>query len=766
MIAPNRHSATRLRFAFTCAVVLTGLAIPQSTAQDSNKTRITNIRLGFDGTYKVGCWTQLEVTLQGGSEKATGLVSVTMPDSDGVPVTYVSPPERMVAILPGTATKARLMVRPGQSSAGVKVSLISVEGRSLATRKFESGYESSPGVIRHGLASTNRLVVALGKPVGLGALVRTQNNEFENTATRLVRVDGLASLPLDWQGYEGVSAVVLSSADPSVYRALRANSPRVMALKRWVELGGSLVLFCGSEAEELLGPDGPLEAFAPGEFVGMVPLRDSAKIQRLASVEDSINRGRIDLRIPQFDIVTGEILASAGNSSTDLPLAVRTRVGLGEITFIGLDPDQAPLADWSGRTELLRTALDWPVVETDKQQDANAYNYSGTPDLINQLSNALGAKFEGVTPVPFGIVALLVLIYIGLIGPGDYFFVKRVLKRMELTWITFPLIVVLVSLGAYWLAYYLKGDQLRVNQVEIVDVDMSTGNARGTVWTNFFSPRAKSYQLSLQPRFGGQDVATTAGSSNPKSSNSVPLTAWLGMPGTGLGGMQGGVGQTTMFDRGYAISPQLNMMNGLPVQEWSTKTITARWTGQLDDAIDARLNVDDDGIVSGRIENTSGINFTDCLLLHSNWAYRLKPIGNGASAKIDSAIQPRSIKTMLTNAAAGEDTVYNVTADGSVPYVQWNEDVVRTLKVMMFYEAAGGSAYAPTVNRYQHFIELSHLLDGQQAILLARAKDDEGSQWMDGDNAETAQPLASDQDRRWIYYRFVIPLKKLEVLGP
>ena len=40
---------------------------------------------------------------------------------------------------------------------------------------------------------------------------------------------------------------------------------------------------------------------------------------------------------------------------------------------------------------------------------------------------------------------------------------------MELTWITFPTIVVTVSLVAYYAAYLLKGNDLLVNKVDVVD---------------------------------------------------------------------------------------------------------------------------------------------------------------------------------------------------------------------------------------------------------------------------------------------------------
>src|SRR5207244_11612599 len=79
-------------------------------------------------------------------------------------------------------------------------------------------------------------------------------------------------------------------------------------------------------------------------------------------------------------------------------------------------------------------------------------------------------QFSEERLVPFGWVAFFIFLYILLIGPGDYLFLKRVLKRMELTWITFPIIVVTVSLLAYYAAYLVKGKELRVNKVDIVDV--------------------------------------------------------------------------------------------------------------------------------------------------------------------------------------------------------------------------------------------------------------------------------------------------------
>ena len=114
--------------------------------------------------------------------------------------------------------------------------------------------------------------------------------------------------------------------------------------------------------------------------------------------------------------------------------------------------------------------------------------------------------------IPFGWVAFFIFLYILLIGPGDYLFLKKVLKRMELTWITFPTIVVTVSLLAYYAAYRLKGNDLLVNKVDVVDVDQAGGPGRGAGrWLSLFSPQNRDYNIGLVPLPLDRDHASAAG---------------------------------------------------------------------------------------------------------------------------------------------------------------------------------------------------------------------------------------------------------------
>ena len=140
-----------------------------------------------------------------------------------------------------------------------------------------------------------------------------------------------------------------------------------------------------------------------------------------------------------------------------------------------------------------------PTGHGEESEENTAMMHFGYSDLAGQLRSALD-RFGGVRLAPFWLVAALIVAYLLLIGPGDYFFLRKVVGRMGWTWLTFPLVVLLVCLGAYILAYRLKGDQIKVNQADLVDVDAASGLMRGATWLNVFSPRMESFDLAIRPR--------------------------------------------------------------------------------------------------------------------------------------------------------------------------------------------------------------------------------------------------------------------------
>ena len=132
-------------------------------------------------------------------------------------------------------------------------------------------------------------------------------------------------------------------------------------------------------------------------------------------------------------------------ATTATPLVVRGAYGFGRVTQVGIDVDQNPFAAWKDKPLFWVRALDLRVrgaagAETQPAAGAGSYYREATNDLAGVLFRAMDRP-PGVTLVPFGWVAFFIFLYILLIGPGDYFFLKKVVGRMEFTWITFPLMV-------------------------------------------------------------------------------------------------------------------------------------------------------------------------------------------------------------------------------------------------------------------------------------------------------------------------------------
>lgn len=754
--------------------------------------QITAIHIGFDGKFKLGCWTELTVEVVAGEQPFRGTIEAIAPDSDGVPATTrgelsLAANERKTATLP---------IRLGQQAGAITIRLVGDDGNGQvqATRTFYPGRDADAGGYATALPSTARLVVAYGAATDLAASLVHADNEASPTAdVHSVLVKNAQSLPTVWFGYESVDTVIVSGADLTAYANAELLAPRIAALNRWIELGGRVVIFCGAGSAELLAEGAPLAPLLPGRYSGeIVPLPDETPLEAFAGAAGQIRRasGRDRLRVPRLADVEGRLLAQ-GPSATALVL--RTRRRFGEVTFVAVEPEAEPIASWEDRTSFLRQCLRWPAPAANASRDRGGSN--SAPDMVNHLRSALDQHFAGASTISFGFVALLVLGYVALIGPADYFFL-RAIKRPHLTWLTFPLVVVGTCAGAYALSHRLKGTESLINQVEIVDVEVPTGIARGAVWTHIYNADVDRYFLSLEPRFAERQVKESSprdpvSRAAPLASDAPPpgvpptrdvLIGYLGIPGFGLGAMQGQRAQPSPFERGYGYrsEPTPNLIATMPFEQWSTRTLTARWAGSVGPTIDAALRPRGEDELVGELTNRTGVKLTDCVLIRGAWAYSIPPLADGATYALASSTKPRTLHTTLTSLAAGDDPRARTAEDGSVPFDPLSTDVARITKLMMFYDAIGGAVYAGTPNRYQAFIDMSRLLAGDDAILLARGPANRitsdnpptnAGEWISsGWRMVSSQPRLSNSikqivrlnknDKQWTYYRFILPLEE------
>ena len=717
-------------------------------AQDGDVPEIVGVQVGLGGYYRAGTWTAVRVTLRGGSRAASGQISLTVPDGDGVPSRATTPAEQPCLVPAGERRTFDLYTRFGRVRSRLDVEFRAEGG--TARRVFTAADQPGQGQFPAAVANHRGLVVTVATD-SLGVEEAFNLLRLPPPDQAVVgRLEDAAQLPTQWYGYEGIDALVLCTSQPKLYADLKPDGPQAAALEQWVQMGGKLILCVGSRGGEVLRDGTLLARFAPGRFQKMVPFPQTDALEAYAGssvpVPDSAG-GRHELRVPHLTQVEGTIEAR----KLDLPLVIRQARGFGQVVFLAADPELPPFRQWSERGLLLGKLLDNPPPVAQDMDENRAIMHYGYTDLAGQLRSSLD-QFPGVGMVPFWVVVGLIGAYIFLIGPGDYLLLRKVLRRMQWTWVTFPLVVVAFGVGAYGLACWSKGSRLHVSQVDLVDCDAVTGRARGTTWANLFSPKTDRYQLAFQPRsLDGQ----------PAQGASV-LTGWLGLPGGALGGMDPRTFSPTSWTHPYEFSDRLDAISGLPIQVWSTKSLTARWTARTAALPQAQL-AEEDRLLVGSITNTLDFPLADCILACGRWGYEVGTLKPGQSAQFGTMARRRELETLLTGRKLEytESKTDKFRLDPTPLYDQSSGDPAYILRAMLLFHAAGGRRYTGLFHEYQGFVDLSGLLKTDRAILIARAPADASTQRFGADLLRDGQPLGAPRDRHLTFYRFVFPVKVL-----
>jgi hypothetical protein len=479
--------------------------------------------------------------------------------------------------------------------------------------------------------------------------------------------------------------------------------------------------------------------------VRVISLRSTGALEVFAgSSEPVLALGRArQIRAARLEEVAGRVTVAEGN----VPLVVHGARGFGRITWLAADLEAGPLAEWPDRDLLVAKLLGIPPKPDDGAAESTAVMHYGYTDLAGQIRSSLD-RYPGVRPVPFYLVVALVVLYALAIGPGDYFFLRKVLGRMRWTWITFSTLVVAVSVGAWLLAWGFKGSEVRTSRFDVVDVDVAGGRVRGTAWAGVFSPRTDRYGFAFRPRVPGGDPAERA----------EVTAAWLGLPGSALGGMDPTAAEATAARSRYDFSTELDRLEGVPLQIWSSKSLTARWTAPSAGLLDVELAEEDRQPV-GRITSRLDFPLEDCLLAYGPWVFsgpELDTIAPGETVRIGPSLRRRGLKTMLTGRKLLFDDQGKSRRYETTPYDRASVDPVYVLQAMTFYEAAGGRQWTGLENQHQGFTDLSGLLETDRAVLIGHPAGGgpHGAELLVG-----GRPAAAPGDTRRAVYRFVLPVQ-------
>jgi hypothetical protein len=728
------------RHAFEClartAVVALLFMLGAPTAvwaqRSSRGVEVENMRVGFDAAmslkssnaFKIGRWTPVWVQLRGGSERYSGIMEVSVADDDGTPTTFSMP----VEVGANQSQRFTAYARPGSRQPEFTVRLLDQQGRRVGGASQETAMPQPP----ESIMPDESLILTMGRPQGVETIAELPGFKAASATGRMQRGGGVeivtgridaqgGSMPGRWYGYDAARAIVMDTGDRETVASLDAL--RGQPLVDWVERGGHLIVAVGANWQAVR--DSVLAPILPGLPSGQEKVASLEALDTFAGSTKSITPPgtppTLITKLEEINERRGTVLSMMSN----LPLVVRGTHGFGQVTLIALDVDQKPFSDWVDRSLFWVRAIELKRPRTDP--NAGGPNLGGGPrlyqygvsDLSSQLRVAL-EQFPGVKLIPFGWVAFFIFLYILLIGPGDYFFLKKVLKRMELTWITFPTIVVTVSLVAYYAAYILKGNDLLVNKVDVVDIDQVAGIARGNTWLSLFSPQNRDYTIRVIPQPLERDsspAAVTESSSEPvrPPTGIEVVTSWFSAPEDQFGAMGNSGRRFSFAGTGYAYQPTagVEQLENVRIPIWSTKCITSRWFGPAAPLVDADLQPVGTDRLAGIVTNRQSVPLEDAILAFGKQVYLLGTLAPGATVRVELT-NDRNLSGLL------KDKQRNFMSDQP-----WNRDrQINRADLMlsaMFHESESSLSTDQVLgNDPMHDLDLTGLLALKRPMLVAR----------------------------------------------
>lgn len=665
---------------------------------------ISEASIGFENRYRVGHWVPIRVVIQSDSESTVRL-DLVLPDGEGVEsITRAGE----FAIANG-ATTIFGYAKTGRVDGYLEVRLRDVSDGSLLTSKRISA-EKMPNAV----LGSQQLVLTLGSDVGMDAALAMRASDRDQETVHAM-IDDASLLPDNWLGYEGVNLVMISGSRLGIANEL---SPRqIEALDRWIRMGGRLIFSSGASAKETLAGDSPFARWAPGTFDRIQNQRSTTGIENYVGnpkqrLDSLIAEGELNFQIPlsRFSDLEGKIETSEGYGADASPSIVRKSHGFGQVIFIAFDLDVPPVSKWEdGRKVLLGRLLNLALGEPPTSDSEQSFDLSqvGYDDLLGQMRAALD-QFSTVRLVPFSWIAMLVGVYILLIGPLDYLILRRMGRRFGWTWLTFPLFVLAGCAMAASLTQTWKGQQIRINQVDLVDIDAKSGLARGTIWSHIFSPTSTKYDLAIKPR----PVIALKGSLDGA------MLTWHGLPGDSFGGMN--TTRLDQSDRLYQIecsfSPtakQTASLAGLPIDVYSSRSLHGTFWGQVETLEGHDLTAGTENQLDGIVYNPLDVPLRDCLLVYDRWAYPLPSINAKGTARLDRNSKPKNITSLMTRKLVDEDF--------KLPSQAWrrdDRDLPRIMEMLNYYEAAGGFDYTSLLHRFQSEVDVSvHLTQGRAVLV-------------------------------------------------
>jgi hypothetical protein len=413
-------------------------ALPSTVLAQSNPVEVSIERIGFDaqGNALNGAWVPVVVT---GVNTAADIRGSLVIDSGRNAAIVRQPLD-----LPGGARKqVTLLYRTDLNQSTLTASFVSEQGDVLAT--------DSERYIVHD--SGDALVGVFGGPPTALAGFRVRGR-----TTTVLNLPGDV-LPATDAELMNFSVIAIVGEEPTAEQAA--------ALQRWVVTGGTLLIDSGPSSQ---GTPASLSQLTPAQATGAAP--QTAILSGFGTTKF----------LTPVTLVVRPLLEPAADATV---LAQD-----GSVVLIA----QRPL----GMGKIIATGFDIAALPVDDTRNGN-WRAIITPPAMMQWNPAFPWRMGNGnnTGLPSSLtLALLILGYILVVGPLNYFVLRR-LDRREWAWVSIPGGVLLFMVIAYLAGGNLRGASATALQVAVVDTAPGLNDGRVNANIGFSAGRRGTWTTTV-----------------------------------------------------------------------------------------------------------------------------------------------------------------------------------------------------------------------------------------------------------------------------
>lgn len=584
-------------------------------AAPGTKSVEMSVKAGYDDVIRVGAASPFRITLMNKGDGFSGEVQVIVNTGYRSKTSYAVPFE-----LPKGSTKEIALNVPIMTAN--RKAQVKIESNGKTIKELEYSFKKilSPEKPTIGILSD-----ASNELRGLNGLTLNQNpnNMDQEMAYKygkgMMMTSGQAmsvivnpaevfqlnkdNLPDSIEALAAFDYIIIADYDTSLF-----SEKQVKAFEKWVESGKELVIAGGTNEKKVYS--GLSSALKPFEILG------SKKVSILQELEKLTGK-----KLPAdalVDVSTGNrgegkiLLGDEVN-----PLAVSYKKSDGKVLFIAFDPTLSPVSGWESAGEM------WKKLLNESGQSVN-YGMFGYNNYIDYGYNSVVNQVpEDQTP-PYKNLMLIIVIYILIVGPLLYLFLKWKDKR-DYSWVIIPIIAFLCIGIIYAAGFKTRYTSAVLNNYSIIHLDSQ--NKKVDIQTSAGVFNNKSGKMVVQYHDGYEiDIRSEEDRNYGYNYNGYSDEDYK---------------NAQVKSKIYITEPKKQEMYNMSL--WQSCILTAKQTQSYDGNLIKSIDINGNRF-STVIRNNTGFAFEDAFIVLGSNYIDVGEILPNQEKKVDISLDDKSVK--------------------------------------------------------------------------------------------------------------------------